>query len=63
MKTMKAGAVVLLGLVLAAPAWGWGSVRFDVDPNDPLRCEVEIWLSGDPRLLQGGSRLMYGGYM
>ena len=22
MKTMKAGAVVLLGLVLAAPAWG-----------------------------------------
>ena len=61
MKTMKAGAVVLLGLVLAAPAWSapqlpsWaGGVRFNVDPDDPLRCEVsfniilpgveEVWL-------------------
>lgn len=30
------------GLVLAMPAWGQGYVRFNVDPNDPLRCEVSF---------------------
>ena len=46
MKTMQAGAVVLLGMVLAAPAWG--QVAFIVDPNDPLRCEIGLSLSGIP---------------
>ena len=46
MKTMKAGAVVLLGMVLAAPVWG--QVAFIVDPNDPLRCEIGLSLSGIP---------------
>ena len=48
MKTMKAGAVVLLGMVLAAPVWGQWSAGFIVDPNDPLRCEIRLSLSGIP---------------
>ena len=58
MKTMKAGAVVLLGLVLAAPAWGlrgWGAPWFKVDPNDPLRCEVGVDIRGTPDI-EGISR-------
>ena len=37
--TMKAWAVVLLGMVLAAPVYGQ-SLRFNIDADDPLRCEV-----------------------
>ena len=42
--TMKAGAVVLLGMVLAESAWG-RSIRFVIDPDDPFRCEVEYELT------------------
>ena len=43
MKTLKAMAVAVLGMALAGEAWGslWGFIRFNVDPSDPLRCEVE----------------------
>ena len=40
MKTLKAGAVMLLGMALAAPVWGTATIRFNVDPANPLRCEV-----------------------
>ena len=40
--TMQAVAVAVLGMALAAPVWGAGLVRFNVDPNDPLRCEVSF---------------------
>ena len=48
MKTMKAGAVVLLGLVLAAPVWGHRLSGVDIrinsigDPDDPLRCFLQV---------------------
>ena len=38
--TMQAVAVAVLGLALAAPAWGAAFIRFNIDPADPLRCEV-----------------------
>ena len=51
MKTMQ--AVAFSGAILAMPAWsqfgpggggpdGWGSVSFNVDPNNPLQCEVDF---------------------
>ena len=46
MKTMRAGAVVLLGLVLAGPAWGHSVsgtvVRFINDPDQPSRCFARV---------------------
>ena len=36
--TMKAGAVVLLGMALAGSAWG-ASVQFNIAPDDPFKCE------------------------
>ena len=38
--TMQAALLAVVGMALAAPAWGQASVRFVVDPDDPLRCEV-----------------------
>ena len=40
MKAWKAVAVVLLGMALAAPVWGTATIRFNVDPANPLRCEI-----------------------
>ena len=43
---MKTVAAAVLGLVLAGPVWG-ASIRFNVDPNDPLRCEVTYNVTAD----------------
>ena len=38
--TLQAAVLAVVGMALAGPVGGAGFVRFNVDPNDPLRCEV-----------------------